>query len=395
MKSVYFKYVVSFLVLLVWGVVTVGSENQEMKRIGQTPIPTFDISGDRSRQVVIAQGTPEVYQGHPASVLLPDGKTIYAAWTIGHGGKNGPMAKSTDEGKSWTRIDDQLPEEYAATFFEVPCMYRLVNRQGEDFIWVFGAQPRMPRMVSRDQGKSWEIQPALDIPCVLSFNSVIPENPGVQDGKYIGFYHHQISDDGIVQDREPLRKNFRLRVLMMKTEDAGFTWSDPEVVADVPGLNFCEPCAIWSPDNKEICCLMRENARTGRSYTTFSSDGGKTWSVPEKTAWEITGDRHVALYLPDGRIFIAMRDMAPDSVTHGHFIGWVGTYEDIRNRKPGDFRIKLLHSYADYVPDCGYPALSLLPNGDIFAITYIKNEPGPNQHSNVGIRFNVKEFDGR
>jgi hypothetical protein len=40
------------------------------------PLPILDLSGDGVRQVIVAQGTPEIYQGHPTTVLLPDGKKI-------------------------------------------------------------------------------------------------------------------------------------------------------------------------------------------------------------------------------------------------------------------------------------------------------------------------------
>ncbi|MCX6954059.1 MAG: hypothetical protein NTV51_18065, partial [Verrucomicrobia bacterium] len=45
------------------------------------PAKTVDLSRDTARQVVVAQGTAEIYQGHPTTVLLPDGKTMYCVWT--------------------------------------------------------------------------------------------------------------------------------------------------------------------------------------------------------------------------------------------------------------------------------------------------------------------------
>jgi hypothetical protein len=48
------------------------------------------------------------------------------------------------------------------------------------------------------------------------------------------------------------------------------------------------------------------------------------------------------VYTPDGRLVIAFRDQAPDSPTRGHFVAWVGTYQDIRDGRPGQCRIKLL-----------------------------------------------------
>jgi photosystem II stability/assembly factor-like uncharacterized protein len=83
--------------------------------------------------------------------------------------------------------------------------------------------------------------------------------------------------------------------------------------------------------------------------------------------------------------------MAPESPTRGHFVAWVGTYEDIQKKKPGEYRVKLLHSYAG--TDCGYPGMELLPDGTIIAITYIKYWDNSNKHSVVSTRFNIRETD--
>ena len=65
-------------------------------------LPLLDISDETARQTVIAAGTPETYQGHPTTLLMPDGKTIFLVWNIGHGGHSGPMARSDDGGLTWS-----------------------------------------------------------------------------------------------------------------------------------------------------------------------------------------------------------------------------------------------------------------------------------------------------
>jgi hypothetical protein len=123
----------------------------------------------------------------------------------------------------------------------------------------------------------------------------------------------------------------------------------------------------------------------------FSTDDAQTWTPPVDTSWGLTGDRHMGVYAPDGRLVIAFRDQAPDSPTRGHFVAWVGSYEDIRRGKAGACRIKLLHSHAG--GDCGYPGMELLPDGTIVATTYIKYRPGNAKHSVVCTRFKVEEID--
>jgi len=159
----------------------------------------------------------------------------------------------------------------------------------------------------------------------------------------------------------------------------------------VTDKNPCEPFAFRSPDGAELCCLMRENTHKGRSLIMFSRDEGEKWTEPQDTAWVLTGDRHMGLYSRDGRLVIAFRDVAPGSPTRGHFVAWVGSYEDVRTGREGQYRIKLLHSYAGF--DCGYPGMELLPDATIVATTYIKYRDGADRHSVVSTRFTLAETD--
>ncbi|MDR2705645.1 MAG: glycoside hydrolase [Planctomycetaceae bacterium] len=347
-------------------------------------MPLIDISGDSGRQVVIAAGTPEIYQGHPTSLLMPDGKTIFVVWSVNHGGPAGPMARSDDGGKTWTRLDHILPPGFSK-HRNCPSIYRMVADNGTERLWVFSAQPKMPRILSEDGGKTWRELEPLGFSCVMTFSSVVSKNPGKQDGKYVAFYHHKTNTDGAVQDGE--KQSGALQVVQTETADAGLTWSKPRAIAVVEGRDPCEPFAFWSPDNKEICCLMRDNKHNGRSLMMFSVDHAETWSTPTDTPWGLTGDRHWGVYTPDGRLVIVFRDWAIGSPSRTHFVAWVGTYDDIKQNKPGQFRIKLLHSNAGF--DCGYPGIQVLPDGTIFALTYIKYKPGNDKHSVVGVHFKL------
>ena len=52
----------------------------------QPDLPTIDISGDVARQTVIAAGTPDLYQGHPTTLLKKDGSVV----AVTFGGKTLP-----------------------------------------------------------------------------------------------------------------------------------------------------------------------------------------------------------------------------------------------------------------------------------------------------------------
>lgn len=347
-------------------------------------LPLLDLSGDTARHVVIAQGTPEVYQGHPTTVTLPDGRTIFCVWCINHGGAAGPMARSDDGGRTWTRLDAQLPPGFA-THQNCPSIYRLVGPDGKARLWVWSAAlgkrggPGMPSILSEDEGKTWREMPPLNFPCVMTFSSVVQ----LKDGRYLGLYHKGPGG----ADKAPLE------VLQTITADGGFTWSEPRVVASVEGKNPCEPFVFRSPDGSELCCLMRENTHKGRSLMMFSTDEGATWSRPVDTNWGLTGDRHIGVATGDGRWLFAFRDQAPGSPTKGHFVAWVGTYDDLKHGRPGQYRVKLLHSHASRVGDCGYPGVERLADGTLVITTYLKYRPGPEKHSVVSLRVTMAELD--
>ena len=337
-------------------------------------IPVVDLAQQRERHSIVAQGTPDVYQGHPTTVLMADGKTVFAVWSIGHGGHAGPMAKSTDGGRTWIPV--ATPPEWEKTW-NCPSIYRLTDPRGKERLFVFTARPNMTQTYSEDGGLTWSPVRELGMPCVMTFSSIVRRS----DGSYLGMYHK--GPDG--KDRTPLE------CWQTVSRDGGLTWDKPVLAAAKEGCNPCEPCMFWSPDRKILACLLRENTHTGCSLMMFSDNEGETWSEPVYTPWGLSGDRHAAAYTPDGRLFVCFRDMAPESPTRGHFVGWVGTWEDVVRRRPGQYRVKLLHSYAG--GDCGYPGLELLPDGTLLATTYIKYDDGPNKHSVVSVRLRLDETD--
>ncbi|MCL2745148.1 MAG: hypothetical protein FWE67_14990, partial [Planctomycetaceae bacterium] len=142
--------------LLDWGIESITTDMPDLlvTVIKERPdLPLLDISQDTARHTVIAAGTEEVYQGHPTSVLMPDGKTIFVVWCINHGGAAGPMAKSTDGGETWVRLDKKLPEGFKK-HMNCPSIYRMVDAAGKERIFVFSAHQRMPSIVSEDGGNT-------------------------------------------------------------------------------------------------------------------------------------------------------------------------------------------------------------------------------------------------
>jgi hypothetical protein len=362
----------------------------------------INLSEDTKRQIVIARGSPKPddYHAHPTTAMLANNQTMFCVWNIGHGGHAGPMARSDDAGLTWKRIDDALPPNYI-NFRNCPSLYRITDPQGKERLWVFAAvafpspdksgirdnpdrmQGWMPRILSEDDGKTWrEVAPLSPKPDktfvnVMTFSSIVR----LKDGSNLGLYH-----------RGAQGKDANLQVLQSITRDGGFTWSGPVMVCDgtkLDGKDPCEPYVFRSPDGDELCCLMRENKRSGTSLVMFSRDEGQTWSAPVDTPWGLTGDRHHGIRLPDGRLVIVFRNASPQSKDKGGFIAWVGTYDDIKQDKPGQYRVSLLKTFKDGF----YPGIHLLPDGTIVATTYATYRKEDVGCSIVSVRFKMSEVD--
>jgi hypothetical protein len=343
--------------------------------------PLVDLSDDISRHVVIARGDAETYQGHPTTVLLPGGMTIYCVWSYDHGGVCGPMKRSDDGGLTWSELLD-VPENWN-TVKNCPTIFRLTDPKGVSRLFVFAGQGpdgNMHQAYSEDEGRTWSPMAGNELRCVMPFCSIVP----IDGGKRL------LGQTNIRRPGEMVEERSNV-VAQSISEDGGFTWSPWRIVADLPGLKPCEPFIVRSPSKRQLLALLRENSRTHGALFMTSDDEGRTWSQPRPTPAGLFGDRHMARYASDGRLVVCFRDVGQESPTRNHFVAWIGRYEDIIAGQPGEYRLKLLHSFKG--SDCGYPGLELLPDGTFVATTYIKYREGPEKNSVVSTRFRLSETD--
>ena len=342
--------------------------------------PTIDLCADTSRHVIVARGTAQVYQGHPTTALLADGRTMFCVWTIGHGGSCGPLKRSDDGGRTWSEL---LPTPANwTTAFNCPALYRLAGPHGPERLFVFagrGPDGAMQSAHSTDNGRTWTPMTGLGLRCVMPFCTIAP----VEGGRRL------LGMTNMRRPGERLDKKSNV-IVQSWSDDGGATWAPWRVVLDLGRLKPCEPALVRSPDGCRLLCLLRENTERV-SLGIASDDEGRTWSEPRPLPSGLHGDRHVARYAPDGRLVVCFRDTGKASPTRNHFVAWIGRWEDIVAGRDAQYRIKLLHSYKG--SDCGYPGLELLPDGTFVATTYVKYRPGPEQHSVVSVRFNLRETD--
>lgn len=343
-------------------------------------IPLIDLNQDVSRQVVVDK-EPQQYLGHPTTVLLEDGKTILAVYPKGHGKGAIVYKRSNDGGKTWS---ERLPvPDNWATSLETPSIHRVVDAQGKKRLIVFSGLYPARQAVSEDDGQTWSpLKPVGEWGGIVVMGSVVDlKTPG----HYLAVFH----DDGRYMTKKP-GPTGTMTLYQSRSMDGGLTWSLPEKLYAASHIHLCEPGVVRSPDGKQLAMLLRENRRSKESHIMFSEDEGKSWSHPREMPRSLTGDRHTAKYTPDGRLVISFRDTAKASPTQGDWVAWVGTYEDLVQGKPGQYRVRLKDNHHKW--DCAYPGVEVLPDGTVVTTTYGHWEAGQSPYI-LAVRFKLQELD--
>ncbi len=329
-------------------------------------IPFVDLDRRADLQVVVDREAGQ-YLGHPTTLLLEDGKTILCVYPKGHGEGAIVYKRSSDGGRTWS---DRLPvPDNWATSQETPTLHRLIDAEGKKRIVMFSGKYPVRIASSEDDGATWTpLAPVSDFGGIVAMGSVMAQNTG--KGHYFALFH----DDGRYFTEKPApKKPIEFTLYQIETTDGGRTWSKPRAIQRSAEVHLCEPGALRSPDEKTIAVLLRENRRLKNSHVIFSRDEGKTWSEPKEICGSLTGDRHTAVRLPDGRYFISFRDMGHESLTRGDWVAWVGRYEDIEAMargvaQEGGYRLRLKKNHKG--TDCAYPGVELLPSGEMVTTTY-------------------------
>ena len=345
-------------------------------------IPLLDLSEQKNRQVIVDREKGQ-YLGHPSTVLLEDGETILCVYPKGHGKGGIVYKKSTDGGFTWS---ERLPTPANwASSKEVPTIHRVVDSKGIKRLVLWSGLYPARIALSENDGDTWTpLKQAGDWGGIVVMGSV---EKLTKPGHYLGMFH----DDGrFFKSGGKLANPTVFTLLQSFSHDGGLSWSYPQAILQRTDIHLCEPGIIRSPDGKELAALLRENSRRKNSHVIFSQDEGLTWSDPIELPGSLTGDRHTGKYGPDGRLFISFRDTALETPTKGDWVGWVGTYNDIKQGKEGQYRIRLMDNKHGW--DCAYPPVEILPNGTFVSTTYGHWTRGEKPYI-VSVRFRLEELD--
>jgi len=323
-------------------------------------LPLADLDGVNNVHVVVDREEGQ-YLGHPTTVLLEDGATVLCVYPKGHGRGGICYKRSTDGGATWSdRLD--VPENWV-TSREVPTMHRVIDpRDGTKRLIMWSGLYPARLAVSEDDGATWSpLEPVGEWGGIVVMGFV----EQLTDGRYMAMFH----DDGrYFQKKNAAQSPVVFTLYSTFSSDGGLTWTNPNVVWSGSDVHLCEPGCIRSPDGSRLAVLLRENSRQRNAFVIFSDDEGAIWTPPRELPAALTGDRHTGKYLPDGRLFISFRDTSHESRTQGDWCGWVGTWDDIERGLPGQYRVRLKDN--THRGDCAYPGVEVLPDGTIVTTTY-------------------------
>ncbi len=366
----------------------------------QISIPVVDISGDSSRHVFVSRGTETAWNGHPNTVLLPDGRTIYCAWQGRrdggrlHGAPAGYMKRSTDGGLTWGECLD-LPANWLEIGRGSPTMHRLVDTHGNARLMAICRDENRTTFmqgISMDDGRTWSELRQLrttdpDAAPIVGWTAPLTiVEAALHDGNRQHLMWYERSRDGRPETGV---------IWQSASRDGGLTWGDSKPVVDKAGA--CEPAVVRSPDGRQLLMLIREQNREMNSLFAISDDEGETWSPPRELPLALTGDRHLPRYAPDGSLVIVFRPLPPGQskslkdYPDGYFTAWVGSYADIVTGREGRYLVRLARSYRG--ADHTYPGLEVLPDGTLVATTYIQYRPGAELQSILCVRFRLAEVE--
>ncbi len=228
---------------------------------------------------------------------------------------------SSDHGRAWSEPQHAFAYPAGKGSFSQK-IYPLVDRKGN--IHAFnvryyqfpkrGTQAKgyseLVHTLSRDKGKTWSPPNRVDFGHAYTgaINSIIE----LKSGRLLVALSYM--SDHFVENAQ----QFEFRCVASYSDDSGETWNVGADNLTVPlGPLVVHPGAIepvlMELTNGHIWMIIR--TQTLRFYESFSSNGGKTWTVPSPTGLMAPDSPPAILRLSDNRLLLVWNDVSQYPVT--------------------------------------------------------------------------------
>lgn len=354
----------------------VGQQQQPRRDFG---IPMLDLNEQAAFFVTVGREEGQ-YLGHPTTVLFADGKTMLVAYPTGHGRGDLRLRRSPDGGKTWSDVNPR-----GMKVQEVPTLFLLQLPDGHERVVMITCRVREGVLVwtwSDDQGSSWAPLRTQKLDGVRGIIVALASLWRVQgaadpEGRWRGVFH-DFNYDNYTIDLVLRQDAADPRGWACEFEGLRrIEYATPAGRDRARRAGLCEAGVVHSPASKRLALLMRPQHKRTNAMITFSEDEGATWSDPVELPGALTGERHVARSSPDGRLLVCFRDYSPlnpGNPSHGDWVAWVGTWEDLVRGREGSYRIRLKRNYGNStnanIGDCGYTGVEVLADGTFVCTTY-------------------------
>ncbi len=347
-----------------------------------------------SRRVVIAQNDDQ-YLSFPDVVQAGDGRLVLVYREAdAHVATRSRLvlADSHDQGRTWVNrryLDAPMDLSEDGAVWNCP---RIVRQRDGGLTVLCDLSQTPPGMAlpvpesqrrfrtfiwrSFDHGRSWSTRRPTRI------QGLVPDRLLELSGDtwMVGSHYHSLRHFGTFTQ------------VVTFTHDAGETWTTVSMVAEVPGMQFCEG-SITRCSGGHLVCYLRENSMRGLpTHKCFSFDGGLHWSSPEPCGF--VGHRPVAGLLQSGKMLVTYRDVRlrdPNSLEKGGLhtatAAWLGDPQDESTGRCLTIDLDTSGVFGDY----GYSGWTQLPDGRVFCAYHTRGD-APKSFI-AGAWFRESDFD--
>ncbi|WP_286263182.1 hypothetical protein [Thalassotalea atypica] len=366
-------------------------------------LPIFDMDSQLLNSLVYIDLLDGEYLGQPDSALMLDNTTMIVGYPEGHGKPNTIVQRSTDAGYTWNGRLAGTPSNFIDSTVTAPTIHALTDHLGVERVMLLRTERspwNMEVAYSDDKGLTWS-----------AFDSQYPQFSDRTPGGTTGFSPPK----SLVEKRDvnglPIPGKYLLGwsahlngysgvrgMYTGITHDGGLHWDIPKQIDTYnpyPDANYDESATIDSPDHSKMVRIIRTNVSQPSSLIMYSEDAGETWSSPAEAHPSLSGDRHAFHYAPDGRLLVFFRDENDQqpTVAHGDPVLWVGTFDDIINHRPGQYKIRLIDNKASG-NETGYGTIHSLPDNTIVVNTYVDvRANGVKDPDVVSMHFTMADLD--